>query len=276
VPPDRSAKNEDVTIEPTIGLPVECPWWFCPDFVPPSGPVEEQSQTYWHTVGQSVLKKQLQKVRNENIAKNLIIFIGDGMGLSTQAATRIHMGNDNVELAFEKFPYTGLAKTYCVNYQVPDSSCTANAILSGVKTNYGVIGWDGRVSLRNCSAEHEDSKINSILKWAQVDGRATGLVTTTRITHATPATAYANAAARYYESDEDVPDGCTDIAHQLVWGEVGSNLTVILGGGRRHFLPNTVLGGRRTDNRNLIEEWIASKSDSTARFVANRVSKISK
>jgi alkaline phosphatase len=262
-------------VQPTSGLPVECPWWFCPDFVPPSGPVEEQSQTHWHNVGQTVLEKQLKKrTLNENIAKNLIIFIGDGMGLSTQTATRIFMGDDSVELAFEKFAYSGLAKTYCVNYQVSDSACTANAILTGAKTNYGVIGWDGNVNLYNCSAGTEADKLHSILKWAQDDGRATGIVTTTRITHATPAAAYASVASRYHESDEGMPAGCTDIADQLVTGQVGEKLTVVLGGGLRHFLPNTVPGGRRTDNRNLIEEWLTTKRQKlgvSARFVATRV-----
>lgn len=79
-------------------------------------------------------------------------------------------------------------QTYCVNYQVPDSSCTATAFLSGIKTNFGVLSMSANVPLRNCSAEHDETNhVDSIFKFAQDAGKATGIVTNTRITHATPA-----------------------------------------------------------------------------------------
>lgn len=234
--------------------------WDHKNFVPPVGPDEERTQDFWLNQGQNVLSDKLKKKLNTNKAKNLIIFVGDGMGISTQMAARVYKGNEKSELSFEKFPFSGLAKTYCINYQVPDSSCTATAIFAGVKINYNVLNLSGQVGIRNCTAQRDNSThVNTIFKYAQDDGRSTGFVTTTRITHATPAAVYAKAAFRYWESNENTPEGCDDIAHQLIHGEVGSKLDVVLGGGRRHFIPNSVLinneRGYRTDNRNLIEEF---------------------
>jgi alkaline phosphatase len=113
---------------------------------------------------------------------------------------------------------------------------------------------------------------------AQASGRATGIVSTARITHATPAAAYAHTPDRDWEADAELtPEaraaGCTDIARQLVEGAVGSRLDVILGGGRKMFLPTGVAdpeypdkSGVRTDGRNLIEEW---RRRSGGRYVWN-------
>lgn len=92
---------------------------------------------------------------------------------------------------------------------------------------------------------------------------------------------YAHTAHRDWESDTDVikaganTTACPDIAHQLVYGETGKNLKVVLGGGRGKFLPTNVtddegVNGQRTDGENLIESWLASKTDSAAKYVWNR------
>src|SRR3546814_19474532 len=75
-------------------------------------------------------------------------------------------------------------------------------------------------------------------------GRATGIVSTARITHATPAAAFAHSAQRDWEADSDLSaaaksEGCIDIARPLVEGQVGSRLDLVLGGGRANFLPAT-------------------------------------
>ena len=75
--------------------------------------------------------------------------------------------------------------------------------------------------------------------------------------------AYAKSASRYWENNAQTPAGCTDLALQLVHGEIGKKLDVILGGGFREFLPNNTFDmhgrrGRRTDNRDLIREWMFS------------------
>lgn len=71
---------------------------------------------------------------------------------------------------------------------MPDSSCTSTAILSGIKTNLGVLSMSAYVPFRNCSAEDDkNNQVDSIFKFAQDAGKATGIVTNTRVTHATPA-----------------------------------------------------------------------------------------
>lgn len=245
-----------------------------PDWLPPIGPLEELQKEFWQKSGQNLLKSQLEKNHvNTKMAKNLVIFIGDGLDLATQMATRVYLGGENYELSFETFPYTGLARTYCVNYQVPDSGCTATAFLSGVKSNYGTIGVTAEVPLRNCEAHTKENSVDSIFKFAQDAGMASGIVTTSRITHATPSVAYSHSAARYWENSNEIMDrDCVDIATQLVHGEVGKRLNVILGGGRREFFP-TQNGGSRLDGTNLVSEWLLSKykDGKEARYVENKV-----
>ncbi|XP_035901909.1 alkaline phosphatase-like [Anopheles stephensi] len=250
-----------------------------PNWVPPTGPTREKDPEYWQATGQDRLRLQLEHSKqNLNVAKNVIIFLGDGLSIPTLAATRMYMGGEELELSFETFPYTGLAKTYCINYQVSDSSCTAAAILTGVKNNYGTIGVSGHVPLRNCPLSLQQSnRLTSILKYAQEDGRSTGIVTNTRITHATPAVAYAVSGARYWEDDTELPPGCVDIATQLIHGDIGTNLTVALGGGSRHFYPTGTVDrngapGSRTDGRNLVDEWTEQMAarELRAQFVHDR------
>lgn len=73
---------------------------------------QEKTQTFWRENAHKTLENRLNasKNLNTNMAKNVIIFMGDGMSLETVAATRVYMGNSNVELSFEKFPYVGLSK----------------------------------------------------------------------------------------------------------------------------------------------------------------------
>ncbi|NNF15868.1 MAG: alkaline phosphatase, partial [Gammaproteobacteria bacterium] len=100
----------------------------------------------------------------------------------------------------------------------------------------------------------------SIVTLSEQRGLATGIVSTARITHATPAAAYAHSADRNWENDGLVPPGqesCTDIASQLTAYSEGNGLDIVLGGGKVHFLP-AALGGQRKDNRNLVEEWSAA------------------
>lgn len=250
-------------------------WWDEKNFVSPVGPVEERSKDFWINKGQNLLYNKVHQKLNTNKAKNLVIFIGDGMGLATLMATRSYMSDVNTELSFEKFPHSGLAKTYCINYQIPDSSCTATAIMTGVKNNYGTIGVTGDVNLRDCTAQQDDSNhLDSIFKYAQDAGKSTGVITTTRVTHATPAASYAQTSSRYWENnDGSLPEGCPDIAHQLIYGAIGSRLDVVMGGGRRYFLPNVTDEGLRADNKNLIDEYlgIQTKLNKQAVYVKDKV-----
>lgn len=230
---------------------------------------------YWRSQAQDYLRAKIQTENslNTNRAKNIIMFLGDGMSLPTVAATRMYLGAEEEQLSFEKFPHFGLSKTYCVDRQVADSACTATAYLHGVKANYGTIGVNAQVPRYNCLGETEESKRTvSITKWAQDNCMATGFVTTSRVTHASPAGVYAHTANRDWENDQDVTDaGChdartKDIALQLIENDVGKNLKVVLGGGRREFRDRKIFDeegeiGFRNDNRDLIDEWLAQKRD---------------
>lgn len=101
-------------------------------------------------------------------------------------------------------------------------------------------------------------------------GKSAGIVTTTRLTHATPGAAYSHVPHRDWESNtpSSLVGECKDIARQLIEDEPGSKLKVIMGGGRRHFLSKAIQDpsgekfGKREDGRNLILEWIESKRKS--------------
>ncbi|KAL6259277.1 hypothetical protein P5V15_009195 [Pogonomyrmex californicus] len=233
---------------------------------------EALHMSFWLKSGQETLHRILAQQKNENRAKNVIIFIGDGMGISSITAGRIYIGQLNgqtgeeYQLAFEKFPYTGLAKTYNVDKQVPDSAGTATAIFSGVKTKYRLIGLDARAQYNKCDKEiNELSKLTTVADWAQQSGMDTGYVTNTRITHATPAGLYAHINHRDWECDSAIPKKqrlcAKDIARQLIEDEPGNQFKVILGGGAQYMgmniEPIDPQSCLRSDGRNLVEEWQA-------------------
>lgn len=218
-------------------------------------------------------------------AKNIILFVGDGMGVSTVTAARIldgqqkgMLGEEN-SLSFGRFPFVGLSKTYNVDAQTPDSAGTMTAMISGVKTDAGALGVDEDVIRGDC-ASVAGNQLFTALELAEIAGLSTGIVTTARITHATPAATYAKSPERNWEDNSQLPaeavaGGCEDIASQLInfkanlqarySGAKSNGIEVVMGGGRRHFLPNiksansadadSEIEGDRTDGRNLVEEW---------------------
>ncbi|XP_021198953.3 membrane-bound alkaline phosphatase isoform X2 [Helicoverpa armigera] len=252
-------------------------------------PAEEKHGSFWKKSAAQTLKAKLAEKPNTNKAKNGILFIGDGMSLATIMAARTFSGQlqqslgEESVLDFERFPVVGLARTYCIDAQVPDSACTATSYLSGVKTKYGVIGLDGNVTRGSCFSQlHQPNWASSIGKWALDQGMDVGVVTTTRVTHASPAGMYAHTSERNWESDADVPPeclaaGCRDIAYQLVTESPGRHFKVIMGGGRREFLPNvtSLVGntkGKRRDGVDLTELWHVDKVNlnATHQYVTDR------
>lgn len=245
----------------------------------PSPVPAHQRQSPWYTDAQG----RVASSPAGHGAKNVVLFIGDGMGISTITAARIlagqQAGNSGEEnrLSFETFPQTGLVKTYNVNSQTADSAGTMSAIMTGVKTDISVFGIDEQVEADNC-ASGQGRELLSLLDIAELAGAATGVVTTARLTHATPGATYARTANRDWEDDGELTDearaqGCTDIASQflahrerlnLEFGVGMSNgIEVALGGGKRHFLPESTEGGRRKDDRNLIAQWQAANPTGT-------------
>lgn len=222
-----------------------------------------QSASDWYTEGEQTVADKVAATTPETTAKNIILFVGDGMGVSTLTASRIYEGqldsNPGEEnyLSFEQFPHTALVKTYNTNQQTPDSAGTMTAMMSGVKTKAGVIGYAPSTIRANCGST-VGANLTTALELAEYKGMATGVVSTARITHATPAATYAHSPDRNWEDDGSLPDeaverGCADIASQLVDFPFGDGIEVALGGGRRHFLTEAD-GGRRVA-RDLTSEW---------------------
>lgn len=246
----------------------------------------KQSASDWYTDAQTKLTEKLN-TNNAFKAKNVILFVGDGMGVSTLTASRIlkgqQAGNTGEEgyLSFESFDHTALVKTYNVDSQTPDSAGTMTAMMSGLKTDVGVIGVNENVVRGDCSTAL-GNEVTTALELAEIKGLSTGIISTARITHATPAATYAKSADRNWEDDGDMPveqltSGCKDIADQLINFESNlearfkgvdvDGLDVVMGGGRRSFLPKDVaynsadavsaVEGDRTDGRDLTAEWQA-------------------
>lgn len=174
-------------------------------------------------------------------AKNVIIFIGDGMGVSTVTAARIFDGQSQGKkgeehaLAFEDFDHLALIKTYNTNAQVPDSAGTATAILSGYKTNIGTVNVPpGLIEARSADVCNPEALPPTLTKSAKAAGKSVGIISTARITHATPAAMYGHTPSRSLEADKDMLgpfEGCQSLAAQLV----NSKADIVLGGGSKEF-----------------------------------------
>ncbi|XP_043108629.1 alkaline phosphatase, tissue-nonspecific isozyme [Puntigrus tetrazona] len=255
----------------------------------PEFPEQEKDPDFWKEWAQRTLKNALNlQDLNKNVAKNMILFLGDGMGVPTVTAARILKGQlsgqtgEETQLEMDKFPYVALSKTYNTNAQVPDSAGTATAYLCGVKANEGTVGVSAAAVKSQCNTTR-GNEVTSILKWAKDAGKSVGIVTTTRVNHATPSAAYAHCVDRDWYSDGDMPadalqSGCKDIARQLF--ENIPDIDVIMGGGRRNMFPRNTPdveypgdkkhNGTRKDGRNLVGEWIDRMKDKRGYYVWNR------
>jgi len=175
-------------------------------------------------------------------AKSVVLFIADGTGIATLTAARIYKVGVSGDLNLDRFPYSAFVRTYSADGMVTDSAAAVTALATGFKTNNGVLAEDATTT-----GAKEGKPLKTALEVAQDLGKSVGLVTTTRVTHATPAGFYAKSPDRGEESD---------IASQFM----GKKITVMLGGGRSEFTSDTIKdpetgeGGRRSDGRNLIEE----------------------
>ena len=240
----------------------------------PAKPPISTSEGYLKAGQAELARLEAEKPKN-NKARNVIIFIGDGMGVSTLTAGRIFEGQqlgldgESYVAQMDLLPHTALVKTYSHDAQVPDSAPTATAIVAGIKTKNGLIGV-GPEAIENDCAATAPFKVQSLFGMAEDRGLATGIVSTATITHATPASTYAHTAQRDWEVDANMPAaakaaGCTDIARQMVEWPHGDGLEVMLGGGRQHFIPATMADpeyadrkGKRADGKDLPASWVAA------------------
>ncbi len=211
-------------------------------------------------------------------AKNVIFFLGDGMGINTLTAARIFAAGEEGELAIDKMPESAFVKTFSNDAQVTDSAASMAAYMTGVKHNNGVVsmsfgtrsvapGKDANGNALVSRCENGEAAV-TLLELAKRRGMAVGVVTNTSVTDATPASTYAHACHRKLE---------TDIAASLVPGGAGYNkalgergLDVLFGGGAQNFTP-FARGGKRFDNRDLLAELQARGLrvvNDTAQFAA--------
>lgn len=154
--------------------------------------------------------------------KNIILMIGDGMGLSQISAA---MFSNNAKLNLEQMPVLGFHKSYSYDDLVTDSAAGATAFACGIKTFNGAIGVD-----------KDTLGVKTILEEAEENGLATGLIATSTIVHATPAAFIAHVVSReQYE----------EIAVDMLKTEVD----LLVGGGKKYF------DRREMDTRNLYEEF---------------------
>ncbi|MBV1776722.1 alkaline phosphatase [Burkholderiaceae bacterium DAT-1] len=202
-------------------------------------------------------------------AKNVIFFLGDGMGPTTITASRIFKYGEDGSLTMDKFERTARIKTYSRDAQTTDSAPSMAAYMTGVKMNNEVLSMsaetiakapskdaNGNKTINNCPATGNGTSVPTLLELAKAKGKAVGSITTTELTHATPAATYSHICHR---------DAQWSIAAQLVPGGAGFNtglgdgVDVLMGGGRNHFTPYDASANKtgRSDGRNLLTELAA-------------------
>jgi alkaline phosphatase len=192
-------------------------------------------------------------------ARNVIFFLGDGMGINTLTAARIYAVGEAGELTIDTLPESAFVKTYSNDAQVTDSAASMSAYMTGVKQNNGVISMSGDTSAiapaadggsRCLSGPMSGTPVPTLLELAKARGLATGIVTTTSVTDATPAATYAHACHRKLQNQ---------IAAMMVPGgagynsALGSGIDLVFGGGAQYFRP-AAGGGQRQDGRDLLAE----------------------
>src|SRR5580765_4751634 len=144
----------------------------------------ESAETWRRDGWNAIDKAKREKIRN-GPAKNVILFIGDGMGVSTLTAARIFEGQQRGEsgeenrLSFEEFPFSALSKTYSANQQTSDSAPTMSAIITGVKTDEGVLSVNQNV-VHSDPRTVKGNETKTLLEMAEDAGKSTGVVTTAR------------------------------------------------------------------------------------------------
>jgi alkaline phosphatase len=208
-------------------------------------------------------------------AKNVIFFLGDGMGPVTVTAARIYKGekqlaaapgslpsSERARLTMQQLGYAARVKTFSNDGQTTDSAPSMAAYMTGVKQNNEVISMsaDTKAYAANgtqyingedttCPAGN-GTPATTLLELSKAAGRSVGAVSTTRVGHATPAATYAHVCNR---------NAYNTIAEQSVPGHPRYNaklldgVDVLMGGGQRNYLPLSVNGAsKRTDGANLV------------------------
>ncbi len=200
------------------------------NFAPAAGQSPSQTQIDDLSFYRPASTTTLYPLTDTKKIRNVILCIGDGMGLSQITLASMKAGGATGRLCLERMPVTGLVRTYSASSRVTDSAAAATAMATGIKTNNGMIG-------RTPGGQ----AYQTILEAVKAKGMTTGLVATSTITHATPASFASHVDSRATEAA---------IAEQLI----ANRVNVLLGGGRKYFLPRSDPNSARKDDRDLIAE----------------------
>lgn len=171
-------------------------------------------------------------IQPDSPVKNIILFIGDGMGIPQLSAGKFKLVGAHGRLNVERMPSTGLLYTHSKDKLNTDSAAGATALATGFKTRNGMLAM---------LPDH--TRVQTIIQAAQEKALATGIVATASLTHATPAAFMLNYPSRRWD-------------HHIAPHVISSNVQVMLGGGRQYFLPNSLPEGKRTDGRHLVKDAI--------------------
>lgn len=193
-------------------------------------------------------------------AKNVVLFIGDGMGISTIGATRVFSVGVDGNLVMDQFPHSALSRTADADHITPDSASTMTSMITGVNANSGVIGFGAETEFADFNGDGDGAALPTALEQAKQKGLAVGVVSTARVTHATPAACYSHINNRDEESAIALQALPSDPTFNPA---LAGGLDLILGGGRQYFLPAEVVdeeggAGSRTDGRDLRTEFQAA------------------
>ena len=235
-----------------------------------------QASSEWFTAGQTTIQEIINRQMNTNPATNVILMVADGNGVGTNYATRLFVGQSEGGLGEDHvLPYettafhSALVKTYNINAQTPDSAPTAGAMNTGVKQRFNLINLGENAIHDDCSTV-AGNELTTFAEIVTGMAKSVGILSTARLTHATPAAVYAKTANRNWE--DSVPEGCTaqkDIATQMIDAMEAGTVDLAMGGGFRHFAPETVemngLKGGRADGVDLV----ARARELGAQFASN-------
>lgn len=233
-----------------------------------------QAESAWYKDGQATIEAMIAAQPNTGRAKNVILFVADGMGVGTNYAIRLFagqlegkLGEEHV-LPYEAFPNTALIKTYNINAQTPDSAPTAGSMNTGIKQVFNTINLNEAGRYDDCASE-DGNKLTLFSEIVAESGKSVGVVSTARATHATPAAVYAKTANRNWEAG--APEGCTDIAIQAIEQMEAGVVDVLLAGGARNFYPagaQTPAGGKSSRQDDL--DLVARAQAAGAQFVTDK------
>lgn len=198
--------------------------------------IGQQQDTIMVRTSDPVIPERLSLVEDGTI-KNIIFVIGDGTGLAQLASGQLNLVGPDGLLHIQTMPVTGLVKTHSADNLITDSASSATAYSCGVKTNNGMIGQlpDGRAC-------------KTILEMAEEKGLSTGIIATSTITHATPASYASHVVSRGMQAE---------IAEQYL----DSNAEIILGGGLDYFVPSTADESSREDDLDITKMFVEKGYD---------------